>query len=173
MTQRDSVNGRENTAGMFLFFSSLFFHRLIFSREGNLNGSVRVVEIIVEFTIYVYLQLLSFELFLEFLQFFPSLSMLSKKEESNETVHLYNVPRAFNRASWSKLGYGVQFFPASRSSIRYFNELFKNKASLIIHYSLNRNDPRLYKPTSDQLQWYTGINTTQAFLNKVIARFFN
>lgn len=146
MTQRDSVNGRENTAGMFLFFSSLFFHRLIFSREGNLNGSVRVVEIIVEFMIYVYVQLLSFELFLEFLQFFPSLSMLSKKEESNETVHLYNVPRAFNRASWSKLGYGVQFFPASRSSIRYFNELFKNKASLIIHYSLNRNDPRLYKP---------------------------
>lgn len=99
MTQRDSVNGRENTASMFLFFSSLFFHRLIFSREGNLNGSVRVVEIIVEFTIYVYIQLLSFELFLEFLQFFPSLSMLSKKEESNETVHLYNVPRAFNRAS--------------------------------------------------------------------------
>ena len=60
MTQRDSVNGRENTAGMFLFFSSLFFHRLIFSREGNLNGSVRVVEIIVEFTIYVYAYATSF-----------------------------------------------------------------------------------------------------------------
>lgn len=171
----------EKTRRVCFFSSPLFFPSIDFFKGGEFKrlgsrrwDNCRIYDICIFTASFVraIFRILSF-FDREFLQFFPSLSMLSKKEESNETVHLYNVPRAFNRASWSKLGYGVQFSPASRSSIRYFNELFKNKASLIIHYSLNRNDPRLYKPTSDQLQWYTGINTTQAFLNKVIARFFN
>lgn len=105
MTQRDSVNGRENTAGMFLFFSSLFFHRLIFSREGNLNGSVRV-EIIVEFTIYVYLLLLSFELFLEFhplsIENFCNFSPLSrcypkKKNRTKQSTYITFLGRLIAR----------------------------------------------------------------------------
>lgn len=106
MTQRDSVNGRENTAGMFLFFSSLFFHRLIFSREGNLNGSVRVVEIIVEFTIYVYIQVLSFELFLEFhplsIENFCNFSPLSrcypkKKNRTKQSTYITFLERLIAR----------------------------------------------------------------------------